>query len=145
MFSQSLLPAAWRDCAAPPDSSASSQEATTPGLRPVSAESAAANCCWPEVSSELADAGSELPPSGLTPPVSGGWTSVPAPRALPAIGVNSELVSLEPASAVLVPLVSCAAASSLAKSVADPEPVDELVLSPLIPSCESSSEPLCSC
>ena len=50
---------------------------------------------------------------------------------------------------VLVP--SCAAASSLAKSLDELEsadevelPKDELELPPLTPSCESSSEPLCS-
>src|SRR6185312_2775657 len=50
MFSQSLLLAAWRETAAPPDSSARSQAETTPESSPVSAASRLANVCWAEVS-----------------------------------------------------------------------------------------------
>src|SRR6516165_1003556 len=57
MLSQSLLFWAWRDCAAPPDSSASSQAEMTDGSRPVLAARRAANCCWPEVSWLWAPAG----------------------------------------------------------------------------------------
>src|ERR1700753_2876284 len=57
MFSQSLLPAAWRETAAPPDSSASSQAETTPLSRPVSAARRPAKVCWSEVSMVLGLAG----------------------------------------------------------------------------------------
>ena len=100
---------------------------TTPGSSPVSADSVEANCCWPEVSVELADAGSVAPldtpvvPSSPVPPVVSNDACVPDPIAL---------------------------ASSLAKSLEDAElvedqPLAELAL--LIPSCESSSDPFCSC
>src|SRR5579862_5865584 len=102
MFSQSLLPAAWRDCAAPPDSSASTQEDTTPGLSPVSEESAAANCCCPAVSRVPAPAGSDdaeadvaVVPSSPLPPSTSDAAVVPLSSALLA-PVPSALLASEP-------------------------------------------------
>src|SRR6185312_627632 len=63
MFSQSLLLDAWRETAAPPDSSASSQAETTPESSPVSAASRPAKVCCAEVSIVPAFAG-RLPVPG---------------------------------------------------------------------------------
>src|SRR5579875_1690564 len=68
MLSQSLLFALCRETAAPPDSSASSQAETTPGSRPVSAASRAANVRWSEVSIVEAAAGKVVGPLAAVEP-----------------------------------------------------------------------------
>lgn len=126
-MSQSLLPAAWRVCAALPDSSDSSQAVTTLGFKPVSAESVDANCCWLGVSAVLAVAGRVAPDEGATPPVS--RLSVEAAgvsvEAVDAVGVSVDAVGLPDASALSAtdpkldpaPLGTALASAALAGSV----------------------------
>src|ERR1700739_493159 len=75
MFSQSLLFALWRETAAPPDSSASSQADTTPGSSPVSAARREANCCWADVS--------------IVPALAGRTAAPPGPGGEPAMALDS--------------------------------------------------------
>src|SRR5579863_3112268 len=67
MLSQSLLDALWREVAAPPFSSASSQAEITPGSSPVSVASRDANACWPVVICDAAAVGSEVAPTPAPP------------------------------------------------------------------------------
>src|ERR1700747_801849 len=105
MLSQSLLFCDWRDCAAPPDSSASSQALTTEGSRPVLAARREANCCWPEVSMVWALPGREAPPVVKTPVAEllcWAWASA-----------SAKLVDVEPpAAVVLVPETPCDVAAA---------------------------------
>ena len=99
MFSQSLLLALWREPAAPPDSSASSQELTTPGSSPVSDASREANCCWSEVSIVVALAGRLAPPVADAPPVPSALSSAEEKvmEAVPEVVGSDELELVEDA------------------------------------------------
>src|ERR1035441_7234606 len=113
MFSQSLLFELWREVAAPPDSSASSQAVTTLELRPVSPASRDANCCWPLVSSVAAEGGSAADwPASATPPF--GEVTAAAPLCVgdwADASAEAKLVDAEPEP--LVPWVElCAAAAA---------------------------------
>src|SRR5579884_1732057 len=109
MFSQSLLFWAWRDWAAPPDSSARSHAEMTEGSRPVCAARRAANCCWAVVSWLWAPAGRATPPVLTMPPV---LTRPPVPTRPPVLATSPAM-----------PVVCWAWARAAAKLVEAEDPV----------------------
>src|ERR1700752_5178068 len=121
MLSQSLLFCDWRDCAAPPDSSASSQALITDGSRPVLAARREANCCWSLVSVLWAPAGSVAPPvpAVVESPTPGTPVVSPAaPMGLPDCcawaRTSAKLEALEPAVPTpLVPAAFCEVAAAI--------------------------------